>query len=291
MKQKGLGRGLGALLSETEVSPEALDAATSGANPATLEVDVARIDVCASQPRKTFDDEKLAELAESIRAHGVIQPLILSPKEDRYMIVAGERRFRAARMAGIKRVPAVIKDVDSRDILEISIIENIQREDLNPIEEAAAIEMLMREHGLTQEAVSQRLGKSRSAIANSLRLLSLPEGVRGYVSSGKLSAGHARALLSLKAPAAIAEAAERVVAGGLSVRDAEKLAKKLSAPPREQKPPSQSPEILDAQVQLSEQLGTKVIISGNGERGRLIIEYYSADQLAELYDGFISWQH
>ena len=223
--KKGLGRGLDALLGDyTQPTPEGVQ-----------ELDIHLIDTNAGQPRKDFDQEKLQELADSIRQHGVVQPILLRQNGERYVIVAGERRFRAARLAGLEKVPAIVKDLDEAQVMEVALIENLQREDLNPIEEAAAIRFLMQQHDLTQEEVSKRLSKSRPAIANSLRLLTLPEPVQAYLRNGKLQAGHARALAGLQDPEAQAVLADKIVGEGLSVRAAESLAREQG-----QKPPRQS---------------------------------------------------
>ena len=274
--KKGLGRGLDALLGDyTQPTPEGVQ-----------QVDIRRIDTTAGQPRKDFDQEKLQELADSIRQHGVVQPILLRQNGERYVIVAGERRFRAARLAGLDQVPAIVKDLDEAQVMEVALIENLQREDLNPIEEAAAIRFLMQQHDLTQEEVSKRLSKSRPAIANSLRLLSLPEPVQAYLRNGKLQAGHARALAGLQDPEAQAVLADKIVGEGLSVRAAESLAREQGQkPPRQKKePPATDPDLAAAEASLREWLGTKVSIQGNSQRGRIIIEYYNAELLQGIYD-------
>lgn len=274
--KKGLGRGLDALLGDyTQPTPEGVQ-----------QVDIRRIDTNAGQPRKDFDQEKLQELADSIRQHGVVQPILLRQKGERYVIVAGERRFRAARLAGLEKVPAIVKDLDEAQVMEVALIENLQREDLNPIEEAAAIRFLMQQHDLTQEEVSKRLSKSRPAIANSLRLLTLPEPVQAYLRNGKLQAGHARALAGLQDPEAQAVLADKIVGEGLSVRAAESLAREQGQkPPRQKKePPAADPDLAAAEASLREWLGTKVSIQGSGQRGRIIIEYYNAELLQGIYD-------
>ena len=274
--KKGLGRGLDALLGDyTQPTPEGVQ-----------QVDIRRIDTNAGQPRKDFDQEKLQELADSIRQHGVVQPILLRQNGERYVIVAGERRFRAARLAGLEKVPAIVKDLDEAQVMEVALIENLQREDLNPIEEAAAIRFLMQQHDLTQEEVSKRLSKSRPAIANSLRLLTLPEPVQAYLRNGKLQAGHARALAGLQDPEAQAVLADKIVGEGLSVRAAESLAREQGQkPPRQKKePPATDPDLAAAEASLREWLGTKVSIQGNSQRGRIIIEYYNAELLQGIYD-------
>jgi ParB family chromosome partitioning protein len=274
--KKGLGRGLDALLGDyTQPTPEGVQ-----------QVDIRRIDTNAGQPRKDFDQEKLQELADSIRQHGVVQPILLRQNGERYVIVAGERRFRAARLAGLDQVPAIVKDLDEAQVMEVALIENLQREDLNPIEEAAAIRFLMQQHDLTQEEVSKRLSKSRPAIANSLRLLSLPEPVQAYLRNGKLQAGHARALAGLQDPEAQAVLADKIVGEGLSVRAAESLAREQGQkPPRQKKePPATDPDLAAAEASLREWLGTKVSIQGSSQRGRIVIEYYNAELLQGIYD-------
>ncbi len=274
--KKGLGRGLDALLGDyTQPTPEGVQ-----------ELDIHLIDTNAGQPRKDFDQEKLQELADSIRQHGVVQPILLRQNGERYVIVAGERRFRAARLAGLEKVPAIVKDLDEAQVMEVALIENLQREDLNPIEEAAAIRFLMQQHDLTQEEVSKRLSKSRPAIANSLRLLTLPEPVQAYLRNGKLQAGHARALAGLQDPEAQAVLADKIVGEGLSVRAAESLAREQGQkPPRQKKePPATDPDLAAAETSLREWLGTKVSIQGSSQRGRIIIEYYNAELLQGIYD-------
>lgn len=275
--KKGLGRGLGALMGDSAIS------AITEEKP-QLEISINLIDVNKEQARKRFDEEKIAELAESIRQHGIIQPLILRKHGERYTIVAGERRYRAARKLKLKTVPAVIRDIDEDKLLELSIIENIQREDLSPIEEAHAISLLMDEHGYTQETVSERIGRSRSAVANTLRLLTLPEGIKQLVNDGTLSAGHARALIPLKTNGGIEEAAAKVIEKEMSVRETEAYIKKLLEKKPEKRAEERAPEFKEAESRMSEKLSTKVKISGGKERGRITIEYYSAEQLDELYE-------
>ncbi|WP_066645534.1 ParB/RepB/Spo0J family partition protein [Christensenella timonensis] len=277
--KRGLGKGLGALMA---------DAATEHVeNMGVNEVDIFLIDNDTNQPRKKFDKEKLNELAQSIKMHGIMQPIVVYPNEGRYTIIAGERRFRAAKIAGLNKVPVVVKQLDKRGILELSLIENIQREDLNPMEQSAALYELMMEYGLTQDEVAKRVGKSRSAIANLLRLRSLPGSVKALVENGKLSAGHARCLLPLEDEKRIADAAKTVVENDLSVRDAEALVKELLSPavqrPRAKKK-SLPVEMKEAQDELSKALSTKVRFMGTADKGRISIAYYSAEQLNELYE-------
>ena len=221
MAKKALGKGLGALMGMEDASAEAEK------QPAR-EVDIQKIDINKEQPRKYFDEEKMQDLADSIRQHGVIQPLVVKPEANgRYTIIAGERRYRAARMVGLKQVPVVTKEVTDRELLQISMIENIQREDLNPLEEAQGIAALMEQFSLTQEEAAEILGRSRSAVANSLRLLNLPESVKKRIIAAELSAGHARALLAIKDRTLLEKAAAYVVEKQFSVRETESYVKRL----------------------------------------------------------------
>ena len=276
-KPSGLGRGLGALLGE-----EALKAEASG----PLYLPISQVESCSSQPRKRFDEVSLAELADSIREHGIIQPLTVRKlASGYYQIIAGERRWRAARIAGLQEVPVIVIEADDRTAAELAMIENLQREDLNPMEEAAGYQALMEQHHMTQEEAAQRVGKSRSAVANSLRLLNLAPAVRKLVEEDKLSAGHARALLPLP-PALQEKAAEAVVSGGLSVRQAEALAKRLAAEQKE-KPAAQTAGVdytAEAQKELSSKLGRGVRIVTGRKKGRIELEYYGLDDLNDLLD-------
>lgn len=272
--KKGLGKGLGALMSSAELPEEQQGG--------VLEIAVNLIDPCKTQPRQSFDEEKLSELAASVRQHGVLQPLILKAKEGRYTIIAGERRYRAARQAGLKAVPAILKDADEKEVLQLSIIENIQREDLNPIEEAEAISRLMEQYRLNQEQVATMLGRSRPAIANTLRLMGLSKAVREAVASGALSGGHARTLLPLGER--MDEAAEIVKRDGLSVRQTEALIKRMQEEKQEKPPRKKSSEFKTAEKELGDLYETKVSLSGSEERGKITLEYYSKEQLYALYD-------
>ena len=282
--KKGLGRGLDALLGDyTAAPPEGV-----------RQTDVYLIDTNADQPRKTFDEEKLKELADSIARHGMVQPIIVRQNGERFVIVAGERRFRAARLAGLTQVPVIVKALDDAEVMEVARIENLQRENLNPIEEAAAIRFLMEQHDLTQEEVAKRLAKSRPAIANSLRLLNLDDGVQDYVREGKLSAGAARALVAVKDARKQRTLAQEASLRGLSVREVERRAhaanneEEIRRMKAEQKAEAtrgcSSNDLYAAQEQLRERLGTRVAINGTEEQGKLVIEYYSKDMLEGLYE-------
>lgn len=277
MQRRGLGKGLQALLPEVEVGPE----------DGIREIDTALMKPNPFQPRKQFDQEKLEELAASIKEHGVVQPIVVRPKGEGFEIVAGERRWRASRMAGLKTMPAVVKEFTERQVMEIALIENLQREDLNPIEEAEAYEKLIREFGLTQEDLAKRLGKSRSQVANTLRLLHLTSGVRQSVAQGKVSMGHAKVLLSVsegKRQEALARAIEEK---GLSVRETEVLAKKDDAAPRPSKggrKASKDPSVSSLEAELGERFGTVVRIVSGENKGRVEISYYGQDDLKRLLD-------
>ena len=276
-KPSGLGRGLGALLGEEALKPEAAG---------SLYVDISQVEPCSSQPRKAFDEAALAELAESIRLHGIIQPLTVRKlSSGYYQIIAGERRWRAARLAGLREVPVVVVEADDRKAAELAMIENLQREDLNPMEEAAGYRSLIDQYHMTQEEAAARVGKSRSAVTNALRLLSLSAPVRELVESGALSAGHARALLPLS-PAQQESAAKAVLSGGLSVRQTEALVKRLSAEKKPAKEPA--PDAVDytaeAQRDLTARLGRGVKIVTGKKKGRVELEYYGLDDLNDLLE-------
>jgi len=284
-QKTGLGRGLDALLDPYSASVE--EQVKSGAG--ILTVSVRDIDTNALQPRKQFEETSLNELAESIRVHGIVQPLIVKQKGGRYMIIAGERRFRAARLAGLSEVPVLVADYDEAQIHEVSLIENIQREDLNPIEEAAAIRFLMKQHDMTQEEVSGRLGKSRPAIANALRLLQLPESVIDLLKSGALSAGHGRTLAGLTDNVQIEQLAKECVEREYSVRTLEERIKALSerkktALPAKKEKPRLPAELASLEESFRESLGTKVSLAGSNTRGKITIEYFSREDLERVFE-------
>ena len=276
-KPSGLGRGLGALLGDDVLKTESTG---------SLYLPISMVESCSSQPRKSFDEASLAELAESIREHGIIQPLTVRKlATGYYQIIAGERRWRAARIAGLQEVPAIVIEADDRKAAELAMIENLQREDLNPMEEAAGFQALIENYHMTQEEAAQRVGKSRSAVTNALRLLGLTPAVRKLVEEGKLSAGHARALLPLS-PTVQENAANAVVTGGLSVRQTEALAKRLAAAKKETAKPesSQVDYTAEAQKDLSSKLGRGVRIVTGRKKGRIELEYYGLDDLNDLLD-------
>ena len=276
-KPSGLGRGLGALLGDDVLQTESTG---------SLSLPISQVESCSSQPRKSFDEASLAELADSISEHGIIQPLTVRKlASGYYQIIAGERRWRAARIAGLQEVPVIVIEADDRKAAELAMIENLQREDLNPMEEAAGFQSLIETYHMTQEEAAKQVGKSRSAVTNSLRLLSLTPAVRQLVEEGKLSAGHARALLPLS-PAMQENAANAVVAGGLSVRQTEALVKKLSAEKKPEKEPD--PQRVDytaaAQRDLTSRLGRGVRIVSGRKKGRIELEYYGMDDLNDLLE-------
>jgi ParB family transcriptional regulator, chromosome partitioning protein len=248
-----------------------------------IHLDIDRIFPSEQQPRKTFRDDSLKELSASIKERGVLQPIIVSRSGDgTFRLVAGERRWRAAALAGLKKIPSLIKNVASRDSLEIALIENIQREDLNPIESAEAFNRLIIEFKLTQEELSDKVGKDRATIANYLRLLRLPDEVKTLLYSGSLSLGHAKAILAIEGKANQVEAARKILKKGLSVRDAESLSKKI---PASSHPKSvQDPQISSLEEKLIRSLGTKVRIMNKGKKGKIEIEYYSFEELERLLD-------
>jgi ParB family chromosome partitioning protein len=277
--KKGLGRGLEALIGDFPSSPSPQNNVS--------EVDILLLDTNLNQPRMDFNEDKLRELAASLKQHGIIQPIVVRKKGERFSIIAGERRYRAARLAGMTTVPVVVRDIDEERVNEFALIENIQREDLNPMEEAIAIRTLIREYDITQEEMSERLSKSRPAIANALRLLTLPHPVQMMVREGKLSAGHARTIASIKDEETQLRAARDTAEKGLSVRELESLVKRLNEPNTEKKakPEKSLPsELFDAEVHFRERLGTRVSIRGSEKKGKIVIDYYSKDDLDRIYD-------
>ncbi len=283
----GLGRGLDALLDPlTDISMEEEEKKGS-----VLEVNVRDIDTNRDQPRKSFDTDALNELAASIQQHGIVQPLIVKKNGSRYTIIAGERRFRAARIAGLQQVPVITVDYNEEKMREVALIENIQRENLNPIEEAAAIKFLMQQHDMTQEEVSERIGKSRPAVANSLRLLNLPENVLEMVKDGRLSAGHGRAIAGVSGKEKQTLLAEESIRMGYSVRSLESRIKNLESgkvkKTATKKEGAQTPALADAEKNFREKLSTKVKITGDEKKGKITIEYFSKEDLQHIYDCII----
>ena len=293
---RGLGRGLSALFSETEEAygHAAKFSQESPASPLPedikdlTEVDIDLVRPNPNQPRKHFDEAALNELADSIKKHGLIMPIVVNRMEDgKYMIIAGERRYRASRIAGKTKIPVVVREYDDRQIKEISLIENLQREDLNPIEAANAMKQLMDEYHLTQEELAERIGKSRPAVTNTLRLLSLSPEVISLVSAGKLSAGHARALITLPEDVQY-KLAEDAIKDGLSVRDIERSVREYFATPdelaekKEKKKQQVSLELKDLIERMRHAFKTKVSLIGNDKKGRIYIDYYNTDDLNRI---------
>lgn len=292
--QRGLGRGLGALLGdvveqeETQVQPQPQVQAQAEEAQPEQPVDAVRmlpihsIDPNRDQPRRTFDEEALKELAQSIKAVGVLQPIIVAQEGDRYTIIAGERRYRASRLAELEEIPAIVREWDEQTRLEAALIENLQRDDLNPIEEAMGVRRLMDESGLTQEKVAERIGKSRPAVANLLRLLTLPDMVRQLLIEGKLSAGHARALVTVDRKRQI-QLANLAVQQGWSVRQLERICAQTQDKPKKEKTPKDA-QFVQLESMARELFGTRAKLDGNMNGGKLTLYYYSADDLQRIWD-------
>jgi ParB family chromosome partitioning protein len=286
-RRPALGRGLSALIPEKPTPADAPQSAPAEVRQPQREVDLDLIDPNPLQPRTRFDESRLQELAESISSTGLVQPIVVRRKGERFEIVAGERRWRAAQIAGLLKLPVHISDVSDKNLLKTALIENIQREDLNPIEEALAYKRLGEDSALTQEEIAAAVGKDRTTVANHIRLLRLPEQVRARVASGELSMGHARALLAVEDTPALLKAVDHVISAGLSVRATEALAKKLSEPvdpdaaPRV---PEKDVHTRQAEERLRVVLGTRVNIHRSGKGGRVEIAFVNEDELIRLYE-------
>lgn len=285
MAKKGLGKGLGSLFDDNNIIDDIITQEAPN-NKEITTVSISSIEPNKKQPRRQFDKEKIDTLANSIKENGLIQPIIVTPsKNGMYKIVAGERRWRASKKAGIKEIPAVIREYSDEKIAEIALVENLQREDLNPIEEALGYKTLLEEFNLTQELVSKRIGKSRSAIANSMRLLSLEDQIQKLLISGEISSGHARAILSVDDNELRLALSKRIIEDSLNVRQAESLAKQLQKKKPPSKPSKKSAydiELENIQNTLSSNLGTKVKISHTDKKGKIEIEYYGNDDLERI---------
>lgn len=289
-KNRGLGRGLDALFADQtpvtpskETSDETVQVSTT--RDAVIYVNIHHIKPNENQPRKNFDEEKIEDLANSIKEHGIIQPLVVRKKDNDYEIVAGERRWRAARKAELKEVPCIVREFTDEQNMLIAIIENMQREDLNPIEEAEGLQRMVSHFGLTQEEVSKSVGKSRPYITNSLRLLKLPEDIRQEVLEGSLSTGHARTLITVSDSEIQSSLCKRIIAEGLSVRETEKLVASIGkAPKKKPMKKAKDVEILKQEEELKEVLGTRVVIGQTGKKGKIEIEYYSREELERLLE-------
>ena len=281
---KGLGKGLSALLGDDVI-------AAKDERASSLLLPISQVESCSTQPRKSFEPEALSDLADSIRIHGIIQPLTVRKLQSGYyQIIAGERRWRAARMAGLTQVPVVVIEADDRKAMELAMIENLQREDLNPIEEAEGYRVLTEQYGMTQDECAQRVGKSRPAVANALRLLTLPDPVHLLLEEGKLSAGHARAILAVPSGELQKKLAQKVIAEELSVRQTEALAKRLAAEPREAAEPKSAagPDLSiylrEAEKTLATRFGRKVHIINGRKKGKIELEYYNPEDLNTLLE-------
>ena len=278
MQKQALGKGLGALIPDLSVLNDKERKALGIA-----EIELDKIVPNEYQPRKTFQDDAMKELAASIKEHGVIQPIIVHRIGSNYGLIAGERRWRASRLAGLKTIPALVKEATKRELIEQALIENIQREDLNPLEAAEAYKRLQDEFKLTQEDLAKRVGKERSTVTNFLRILSLPKEVKHELAAGNLSMGHAKALLSMERVRDQLQAAQMIVKKGLSVREAEALAGKLKNPAKEKKP-KVSHELKSVEDKLRKSLGTKVSITATAKGGRIVIDYYSNEELDRILE-------
>lgn len=290
---KGLGRGFASLLGlndADDINPINIsDTVTPTSDDAVVAIPLTDIDPNFEQPRKNFDEDTLNELAESIKLHGVIQPIVVVPVGRRFMIIAGERRFRASKIAGKTSIPAVIRHYTSQQIKEISLIENLQREDLSPIEAARAIKVLMNEFNMTQEMAADRIGKSRSAVANTLRLLTLSDDVIALIENGRLSAGHARTLVVVPQQSQY-KLALKACDNQMTVREMEKMVREFLNPKKvEQKPVEESKELKDLVGNMQRAFATKVSALGNGNKGRIYIDYYTADDLDRICKLIDEW--
>lgn len=298
VKRGGLGKGLDSLIPDNGKTPagekkvKVVEKVVEKIveKPVEVKVKINQVEPNRDQPRKKFDEDALQELADSIRQFGVLQPLIVQEKEDYYAIVAGERRWRAAKMAGLSEIPVIIREMTDRELVEVSLIENIQRENLNPIEEAVAFKRLLTEFQLKQEEVAERVSKSRAAVTNSMRLLKLDERVQQMMIDGQLTTGHARALLAIEDPELQFQTASRIFNEKLSVREVEKLVKNLGKKKTEKKEedPQQKAVFQDLEERMKAALGTKVSINRkDNQKGRIEIEYYSIEELERLMEIFI----
>jgi ParB family chromosome partitioning protein len=298
-KKRGLGRGLGALIMDTAITPASPEIVAQAEAGGVLLVAIDRLAPNPHQPRADFDPEALAELAASIRTHGVIQPLVVTASPEQpahYWLIAGERRWRAARMAALQEVPVIVREATPQQLMEWALVENVQRADLNPLEEASAFQALMTEFNLTQVEVAERVGKSRPTIANTIRLLSLPIEAQQAVIDGHISAGHARALLGLPSPEEIRRALPEVIRRDLTVRQTEALVRRLCTPAPSPEPVNAAPEI-QSQLQHMESrfrsaLGTKVSLSRNPDgAGKLVVHFYSDEDLESIYQLIAGEEH
>lgn len=285
VKKTGLGKGLDSMIPPKVVKETMKEMKSSESETGERILKINEVEPNKKQPRKFFNEEALKELSDSIKQHGIVQPLVVAKQKDYYEIIAGERRWRAAKMAGLKEVPVVVKDYSPQEVMEIALIENIQREDLNPVEEAKAYQNLIKEYNLKQEEVADRVSKSRSAITNSLRLLKLEDQILDMLIEEEISSGHARTLLALDDPGQQLMVAEKIVKDQLSVRDTEKLVKSINQPVKKVPKKELKNDFVyrDMEEKLKQKIGTKVKINRKSEnKGKIEIEYYSQDELEKI---------
>ena len=289
-KGRGLGKGLEALFNDVEISTRDEDPSDTSNHEGIMLLDINEIKPNSKQPRKSFQEDKIEELAKSIEIHGIIQPIMVRPSGEGYEIVAGERRWRAARKASLKQIPCIVRELSEEQNMLVAIIENMQREDLNPMEEADALNQMITNFGLTQEEISKSVGKSRPYITNALRLLKLPAPIQEMVVQGELTSGHARAIAGVKDERRQLNIASRVSREGLSVRETEALVNKENEDQRQAKPRprAKNREITDLEEELKNVLGTKVAINNGTRRGKIEIEYYSREELERLLELLLS---
>lgn len=282
-KKKALGKGIDALFPSDDIYDEVVSDNTNGDS--VIKLDVNLIDNNVRQPRKIFDEEKIQELSDSIKEHGVVQPIIVTKRGERYLIVAGERRYRASRLAGLREVPVIIREMADEKVLEIALIENVQREDLNPIEEALAIRHIMQQQGLTQEQAAAKLGMKRVTVTNLLRILNLPDTVHEFIRSGELTLGHAKVLLSAK-ESIREELAEKAAHEGWSVKmlESKVMGNRINPQHQNHARKTTDPIIRDAENRMRTATGGKVRINGDRDKGKIVIEYYSPEQLDAIYN-------
>ena len=290
LQRRVLGKGLSALLSNKPISrPAVAEPPQESAGPRVLMIRISEVAPNPLQPRTVFDAERLQELANSIQTHGIIQPILVRKQAGQYELIAGERRLRAAKLAELEEIPAIVQDYADDRLLEVALIENIQREDLNPLETAQALDRLSREMGLSHEDIATRTGKDRSTITNLIRLLRLPGAVQLLVAERRLSMGHARAILGITSPELQTQVSEKCAAQGLSVRQVERLVKKMNEPRESSEELLQDPNVRAAVGELEAALGTRVrIVEKSEQRGRIEIEYYSQEELQRVYEAILA---
>ena len=280
VKKRGLGKGLSALISDEGI----MDNNSKQSKETIINIDIGLINPNENQPRKEFGEEALLDLTNSIKIHGLIQPIIVRKIKDKYEIIAGERRWRASKGAGLKEIPCILRDIDGEVSAKFALIENIQREDLNPIEEATAYKGLMKDYNLTQEEVANQVGKSRSYIANTIRLLNLDKKIIEYISEGELTPGHGKVLLGIKDKNKQVLVAEKIIKDGLNVREVESIVNKKDSPTKKATIPNKDPHIISIEEELMGKLGTKVNLSKGGKKGKIEIEYYGYEDLERIID-------